>query len=361
MSIGLKKIVAACKFICAALVLSIVGPIATGAETTAFERGWTLQRDGSVLNFQSIKNATKVESSGFAAFSGTISPSGDAKIAILMESVDTKIDLRNVRMRFLLFETFKFPETTITTQLDPALFEDLRNQRRMTIPLPFELNLHGVKKTLEANVVVTLLTDDLVSVATSTPISVATADFALNEGVIKLEEAAGVSIVPSASITFDFLFSRNAISEAVTTEAAAPVEAEAPTSAALETAVFDAKACRGRFDILSRSGNIYFASGSARLDRASEPLLDTLVDVIERCPGMAIEIRGHTDNVGNANYNQRLSESRAGSVAKYIVAAGINSERLQSVGLGESKPAFSNDTAENRRRNRRIEFVVVSE
>ena len=98
-----------------------------------FAGGWVLQPEGSTLGFQSVKNETKVEFSSFATFSGQISPTGDAEIKVALDSVDTKIDLRNVRMRFLFFETFKFPLATITLHLDPALIADLPTKRRMTV------------------------------------------------------------------------------------------------------------------------------------------------------------------------------------------------------------------------------------
>ena len=79
------------------------------AQENPFANGWTLQPGASNLNFQSVKKKTVVESSSFATLAGGIDDSGLAKITVLLDSVDTKIDLRNVRMRFLFFETFKFP------------------------------------------------------------------------------------------------------------------------------------------------------------------------------------------------------------------------------------------------------------
>ncbi|MDG1168104.1 MAG: hypothetical protein P8N14_02820 [Sulfitobacter sp.] len=70
------------------------------AQTDPFERGWTLQPEMSSLNFQSVKKQTVVESSGFATMEGTIGPDGQTEVVVLLDSVDTKIDLRNVRMRF---------------------------------------------------------------------------------------------------------------------------------------------------------------------------------------------------------------------------------------------------------------------
>jgi len=337
------------------IVAALLGLAPTAqAQVGLLDRGWTLQPGASTLRFQSVKNVSVVESSGFASFSGQIDPQGAAEVRVLLDSVDTKIDLRNVRMRFLFFETFQFPEAVIITRLDPAMLADLPSVRRKTMILPITLSLHGVTGTLAAEVVVTLLGDDMVAVSSGTPVSIKAADFALEGGIAKLEEAAGVSIVPTATVTFDFIFARNAA--AGTPPPAAPA---APAQAALEAESLDLAACKGRFEILSRSGNIYFSAGSARLDLRSAPLLDSLVDIISRCPGLRIEVSGHTDSDGSAAANQRLSQARARSVGEYIRAKGIAGDRLVIVGQGEDRPVVANDTAESKARNRRIEFAVV--
>lgn len=166
---------------------------------------------------------------------------------ILLDSVDTKVDLRNVRMRFLFFETFKFPEATITVQIDPAAVADLAQVRRKVMTLPYTISLHGISKTLEADLALTLIDDDLVAVSTNEPIALAVADFALTEGLEKLQDAASVEIVPSSTVTFDFIFNRlSSEGEATVTATAAPEE---PASAALEAAGdFSLEACVGRFE-----------------------------------------------------------------------------------------------------------------
>ena len=340
------------------VLLCLLGLTTAGAaQDDPFASGWTLQPAASSLRFQSVKNEVKVESSQFATYTGQIGADGTASVKILLDSVDTKVDLRNVRMRFLFFETFQVPEATITAKLDPAAFADLAQVRRKTITLPYTLDLHGVTKAFEADVVVTYLSDDLVAIASGAPIAVAADDFNLTPGIEKLQDAANVRIIPSATVSFDFMFARNGA------DAAAPAAAvvEAPASAALEAeGNFDPEACKGRFEILSRSGNIYFRSGSATLDTKSAPLLDSLADIVTRCPGMVIEVAGHTDDEGSDVANQRLSESRARSVAKYLQGRGIEAARFAVVGRGESQPVVANDTAENKAKNRRIEFKVVN-
>ena len=144
-------------------VVSLIGAVT--AMANPLEQGWVLQTESSSLNFQSIKNLTKVEPSKFGRLNGAILPDGHAEIEIDLDSVDTKVDLRNVRMRFFLFETFIYPTAKISAQLNMDDLADLEDLRRKTITLPVTLSLHGVEKELTADVAVTLLSDDLVSVS----------------------------------------------------------------------------------------------------------------------------------------------------------------------------------------------------
>ena len=343
------------RLFCVALMMAAFAAFPAAAQAP-FEGGWTLNPEMSNLSFQSVKKQTVVESSGFATFQGTIDESGAANVTVLLDSVDTKIDLRNVRMRFLFFETFKYPEAQITAQINPADIADLASVRRKQVPVDYTIDLHGVTKTYQSMVTATLLTDDLVSVASATPISIPVADFNLTEGLGKLQDAANVTIIPSATVSFDWVFARNSSTVAVAPEAA-PAK---PANAALEAeGDFDREACKGRFEILSRTGNIYFSSGSARLENASAPLLDSLANIVLRCPGMVIEVGGHTDSVGSGAANQRLSESRAASVVRYLQRQGLGNDTMVAKGYGEDQPIADNATRQGRWDNRRIEFKVL--
>jgi outer membrane protein OmpA-like peptidoglycan-associated protein len=328
------------------------------ADSGVFDPGWTLDPQASALRFQSVKNGATVEVSEFATVSGAILSDGKAEVRIALDSVDTGIDLRNVRMRFLFFETFLFPEAVVSLYIDPTMVEGLSERRRMTVSLPFTLSLHGVTRELVAPVSVTLIAEDLVAVASDGPVIIAAADFGLAEGVTKLQEAANVTIVPSGSVTFDFLFARNG--GALAPAAASEDAEDTDLSAALEPEGFlDLEACSGRFEILSAAGNITFRSGSAILDDSSTPLLSTLLDIVTRCPGMKIEIGGHTDSDGSDEDNLLLSDRRARAVADWLTGQGADPSRFTTRGYGETQPLVPNDSSENRARNRRIGFLVV--
>ncbi|MFT3681624.1 MAG: OmpA family protein [Ferruginibacter sp.] len=107
--------------------------------------------------------------------------------------------------------------------------------------------------------------------------------------------------------------------------------------------------------------NIFFDSKKAELKPESTLELDKVVQLLVDNPNLKILISGHTDNVGKPADNLQLSNARAAAVVKYLLASQkIAKERLQSKGLGETKPVAGNTTEENRAKNRRTELSVIS-
>ena len=104
---------------------------------------------------------------------------------------------------------------------------------------------------------------------------------------------------------------------------------------------------------------INFATGSDRILPNSYPVLNDAVKVMQEYPSLRIQIDGHTDDRGNDEKNQKLSEARAASVKAYLVSKGIEESRLSTAGYGESKPIEDNKTAKGRAANRRIEFSIL--
>jgi outer membrane protein OmpA-like peptidoglycan-associated protein len=118
--------------------------------------------------------------------------------------------------------------------------------------------------------------------------------------------------------------------------------------------LYDALAEKGRV----ATQGIYFDTGSDRLRPESSATLKELGTMLKEHPELKLAIEGHTDNVGGAPANQTLSEKRAAAVRQYLVDAyQVDGSRLESKGLGQSKPAGSNDTPEGRQQNRRVELV----
>jgi outer membrane protein OmpA-like peptidoglycan-associated protein len=104
---------------------------------------------------------------------------------------------------------------------------------------------------------------------------------------------------------------------------------------------------------------ILFQSASTRLMNRSRHTVSELVEVLKAYPNVEARIEAHTDNMGDPRQNKALSEKRAAAIKQMLVSAGIAEARLKTEGVGEEKPIASNDTVEGRRRNRRVEVVVV--
>jgi outer membrane protein OmpA-like peptidoglycan-associated protein len=106
---------------------------------------------------------------------------------------------------------------------------------------------------------------------------------------------------------------------------------------------------------------IQFETGKAVIKPASFAILDQIAKVLADNPSYLIDVRGHTDNVGNPESNMQLSERRAAAVHDYLVGKGISLKRLSSHGFGDTKPVASNKTPKGKALNRRVEFVVTFE
>ena len=106
--------------------------------------------------------------------------------------------------------------------------------------------------------------------------------------------------------------------------------------------------------------NIYFAVDKSEVLRQSYNELVKLKELLEKNPKMTIELRGHTDNQGTVEHNQKLSEERAKSVVNHLISMGIDKERLSWKGFGKSAPVADNSSTEGRQKNRRVEYKVLS-
>lgn len=110
---------------------------------------------------------------------------------------------------------------------------------------------------------------------------------------------------------------------------------------------------------LNMPGDVTFATDSADLNPAFFDVLGSVAKVMKKYDKTVIEVAGHTDNTGSDQYNQRLSERRAGAVAQYLQSQGLRNERIITVGGGERHPVADNSTPEGRQLNRRVELTLV--
>ncbi|MBS1759791.1 MAG: OmpA family protein [Bacteroidetes bacterium] len=104
--------------------------------------------------------------------------------------------------------------------------------------------------------------------------------------------------------------------------------------------------------------NILFVTGSAKLQSKSFKGLNEVAKIMQDNPGMKMTIDGHTDNVGKADFNQKLSENRAAAVLNYFVSKGVDASRMTSAGHGMTEPIATNKTAAGRQQNRRVELKL---
>ena len=147
------------------------------------------------------------------------------------------------------------------------------------------------------------------------------------------------------------------------TDAAQKLRAESAAAAALQAAAFqrEIEALQAKptdRGLVLTLGDVLFASGSAEIQSGGNSNLNKLVNFLKQYPDRNVQIEGHTDNVGSAEYNLALSQRRADSVRRYLIQQGIDSRRLLATGVGMGRPVASNDTATGRQQNRRVEIII---
>ncbi len=111
--------------------------------------------------------------------------------------------------------------------------------------------------------------------------------------------------------------------------------------------------------VLRMPGNVTFESDRVEIRSSFFEVLSSVGLVLKEYNKTLVEVSGHTDGSGSDDYNQTLSEKRARIVGDYLVAQGVDRRRVLSQGLGERHPIASNDTADGRQQNRRVELRLV--
>jgi len=105
---------------------------------------------------------------------------------------------------------------------------------------------------------------------------------------------------------------------------------------------------------------VWFDTDKADIKPGMEATIIEAVQVLKQNPGLKVQIQGHTDNIGNASYNQKLSEKRAESVRQFFLKNGIAADRLSATGYGLTQPVATNDTEEGRAQNRRVQIKPIN-
>lgn len=112
--------------------------------------------------------------------------------------------------------------------------------------------------------------------------------------------------------------------------------------------------------VVEFSDKILFGFDRSDLSAGASTNLNKLVEVLKSYPDTDIEIQGHTDSKGADDYNLKLSERRASSVANFLRGKGVASGRVRIKGYGETAPVASNDTEDGRGQNRRVDFLITA-
>ncbi|MBO3274984.1 YceI family protein [Pseudomonas schmalbachii] len=162
---------------------------------------WQLDAESSRISFVSVKRGEMAEVMRFDRLSGQIDDKGEARILVPIESIDSGLALRDERLRETFFEIQRYPQATISSQLDLASFDDLQVGQSRAQQVDLNLDLHGHQRRLKAEVLVSRLSEGRVQVATLEPLVLKLVDFDLEERLKPLKELASLpSITPEVPV-----------------------------------------------------------------------------------------------------------------------------------------------------------------
>ncbi len=172
--------------------------------------GWTLDNDASRINFVSTKANTAAEVHTFGALDGQVDDDGNATLSIDLDTVDTAIEIRDERMRSMLFETEQFPTATLAATVDMAVVSRLAAGDTADLTSEGQLMVHGTTSSITFDITVSRLTDNRILVASRKPVIVNASQVGLLAGVEKLREVAGLpSISPAVPVSFVLAFDQD--------------------------------------------------------------------------------------------------------------------------------------------------------
>ena len=189
------------------LLIRLITAVGLMLSSLSAQATWQLVNESSQLNFISTKASHIAETHTFGLLSGSIADTGEAQLNVDLASVATGIDIRNERMRTMLFNVLTFPQAEITTDLDLGEFTSLTGPVVKTISA--KLSLVGQSTQVHGDVLVVPVNDNTVNVTTVAPIVVNANGLELVAGIEALREVAGLpSISYSVPVTFSLTFRR---------------------------------------------------------------------------------------------------------------------------------------------------------
>ncbi|MCR9105453.1 MAG: YceI family protein [Gammaproteobacteria bacterium] len=185
--------------------LALLVVLALPAQTALAQ--WELDSDSASIDFISIKNGVVAEAHRFKAASGSIGTSGSVQVDIDLNSVETLIDIRNERMRELLFKTAQFPTATVNAQIDSDTLAAVAAGGTASVEVPVTLALHGVEKTLNVALMAIGNAERDIRVFTVRPVLVSASQFGLDDGITALQKIAGLNAISTVvPVTLNLVF-----------------------------------------------------------------------------------------------------------------------------------------------------------
>lgn len=168
---------------------------------------WKLDEAASSLTFVSVKNNLIGEVHGFGKLTGTVDASG-GRLSVDLNSVQTGIDIRDQRMREMLFETDSFsPDARFITNLTPDAVADLQVGHSLALDISGHLHMHGQQAQINARVQAVRINRQRILLVSSEPVLISAESFGLMQGVSALAEVAGLqAILPVVPVTFRLSF-----------------------------------------------------------------------------------------------------------------------------------------------------------
>ena len=170
---------------------------------------WSLLAEESGMTYITVKNGDLAEINTFRDISGNVSPDGDVEFEVSLSSVDTNNEIRDGRMKTILFETGTFPRAKVSTKVDMTSLETLAIGQSATVLLDMNIDIHGHDMEKEFYVLATRLGANKVVVVNKAPLILHADDFGFSDGLLKLQKLAGLdSITPVVPVTASLVFTR---------------------------------------------------------------------------------------------------------------------------------------------------------
>jgi polyisoprenoid-binding protein YceI len=170
---------------------------------------WVLNNAESTLNFISIKKLTVGEVHTFKNLEGSLNDNGEVTVDVSLSSVDTKISIRDDRMKKVLFEVAKFSKATVSTKVDVKRINSLKAGESFLQNLPLELSIHGQQNKVDAELRITALAGNKILATTVKPIIIKMGDYKLEKGIELLKALAKLSSISTvAPVTVSFIFEK---------------------------------------------------------------------------------------------------------------------------------------------------------